>query len=111
MNHLFKFSGYILFFLWNVCTISYAQTGFGEATKINQDWYFKLDDIKEGKDLKKMDRSFRKIDLPHDWSAKETLNPSLASATGFLPGGIGWYYKTIAIPKEDEGKKIYLFYV
>lgn len=110
MNHLFKFSGYILFFLWNVCTISHAQTGFGEATKINQDWYFKLDDIKEGKDLKKMDRSFRKIDLPHDWSAKETLNPSLASATGFLPGGIGWYYKTIAIPKEDEGKKIFVYF-
>lgn len=110
MSFLIKFCSYFLLAFASLSTLCYAQTGFGEATKINQDWFFKLNDIKDGKDLKQFDRSFRKVQLPHDWSVKEPLSPSLASATGFLPGGIGWYYKIINIPKVDEGKKVFIYF-
>lgn len=110
MNRIFKLTSYLLLFFLTFSIPTIAQTGFGEATKINQGWYFKRHDILEGKDLKNFDHSFKKVQLPHDWTVKETLNPSLASATGFLPGGIGWYYKSLDIPKDDYGKKIYVYF-
>ena len=90
--------------------ISNAKPGFGIPVNINQDWYFKLSDIKDGQQVKQFDRSFQRLDLPHDWTVKQTLNPSLASATGYLPGGIGWYYKVVNISKEDAGKKMFVYF-
>jgi beta-galactosidase/beta-glucuronidase len=77
----------------------FSQLSFGKAEKINDDWLFTLND-KQGQN----------VDLPHDWSVREPLNPSLASATGYLPGGIGWYLKTLSIPAEQQGKKVYLYF-
>jgi beta-galactosidase len=87
-----------------------AQSGFGKAEKINADWRFHLGEIDPKKTIDARDRSWRSIQLPHDWTIKQTYNPSLASATGFLPGGIGWYKKNLTISKEDEGKKLYLYF-
>jgi beta-galactosidase/beta-glucuronidase len=50
------------------------------------------------------------VDLPHDWSVRGQLSPTLASATGYLPGGIGWYRKEINITKELENEKVYLYF-
>ena len=91
-------------------SVALAQPGFGESTKLSKSWYFKLSDIKNGEKQQQFDRSFQRLDLPHDWTVKQTLNPSLASATGYLPGGIGWYYKVVNIPKEDIGKKFYVYF-
>ena len=41
---------------------------------------------------------------------KGQLSPTLASCTGFLPGGIGWYRKTIDIPADKQGEKVYLYF-
>ncbi|WP_207424401.1 sugar-binding domain-containing protein [Desertivirga brevis] len=88
----------------------HAQPGFGQIEKINSDWRFHLGEVDPGKQLDNRDRSWKAVQLPHDWTVKQDYDPSLASATGFLPGGIGWYRKTLAIPKEDEGKKVYLYF-
>ena len=87
-----------------------AQPGFGKAEKINADWRFHLGEVDPKKAIDARDRSWSTVQLPHDWTVKQTYNPSLASATGFLPGGIGWYQKSLTIPKEDEGKKLYLYF-
>jgi len=87
-----------------------AQTGFGKAEKINEDWRFHLGDVDAKRETDQRDRAWKVVQLPHDWSVKQTYSPSLASATGYLPGGIGWYQKKLTITKNDEGKKLYLYF-
>lgn len=46
------------------------------------------------------DTDWRSIRLPHDWSIeKEYSQTNTAGATGYLPGGTGWYRKNFATPK------------
>ncbi|KAA6299866.1 MAG: Beta-galactosidase [Candidatus Ordinivivax streblomastigis] len=77
-----------------------AQLSFGQAEKINDGWSFSLND-----------KQAQTVDLPHDWSIKLPLSPSLASATGYLPGGVGWYRKTLTVP-DDKGARplVYLYF-
>lgn len=47
--------------------------------------------------------SWRSLHLPHDWSVESPFDSTLASATGYLPGGIGWYQKSFEwTPREDQ---------
>ena len=87
-----------------------AQPGFGKAEKINTGWRFHLGEVDIKKPIDGGDRSWSPVQLPHDWTIKQTYDPSLASATGYLPGGIGWYEKKLNISKSDEGKKLYLYF-
>ena len=70
-----------------------AQVSFGEATKFNDGWLFRLTDDSTIVNPAFNDSEWRKLRLPHDWSIEGQLSPSLASCTGYLPGGIGWYRK------------------
>lgn len=88
----------------------FAQPGFGSAEKINTDWLFHLGDLDGAKINAQANQNWRSVQLPHDWSVKYPLSPNLASATGYLPGGIGWYQKKLLIPIADQGKKIYLYF-
>jgi len=90
--------------------LSFAQIGFGRAEKINQDWKFLLEDVQDGQGRAVEDKSWKTVQLPHDWSVREQLSPSLASATGYLPGGIAWYRKKIDIPSDRKGQKLYLYF-
>lgn len=87
-----------------------AQVSFGEPEKINDGWKFYLGDVTEAKDPAFNDNRWRNIDLPHDWSVKGQLSPTLASATGYLPGGIAWYRKTLNVPQDKQGEKVYLYF-
>lgn len=37
-------------------------------------------------------------------------SPNLASCTGYLPGGIGWYRRELQIPAEAKDKKVYVYF-
>ncbi|KAA6348353.1 Beta-galactosidase BoGH2A [termite gut metagenome] len=87
-----------------------AQVSFGKPENINDDWLFILNDVRDGQAISLNDRNWSRIDLPHDWSIKSQLSPSLASCTGYLQGGVGWYRKNILIPEENKGKKVYLYF-
>lgn len=88
----------------------FGQVSFGTPEKINENWRFALQDVKEAQEKEFNDSRWQKVDLPHDWSVKGLLSPSLASCTGYLPGGIAWYRKTVIIPKEKENEKVYLYF-
>ncbi|MGL4412349.1 MAG: sugar-binding domain-containing protein, partial [Bacteroidales bacterium] len=87
-----------------------AQLSFGTPEKINKDWMFTLENPinAQSKELNLSD--WKAIDLPHDWSIREQLSPNLASSTGYLPGGIGWYRKSIDIPTHKQDQKVYLYF-
>ncbi|HZB31937.1 MAG TPA: glycoside hydrolase family 2 TIM barrel-domain containing protein [Streptosporangiaceae bacterium] len=54
------------------------------------------------------DSSWRKVNLPHDWSIElnPTANGGTNSGTGFLQGGLGWYRKSFTLPPSMAGKQI-----
>jgi beta-galactosidase len=54
------------------------------------------------------DSSWRRVDLPHDWSIERdpTATGGTNSGTGYLQGGLGWYRKTFTLPRSLAGKQI-----
>lgn len=92
------------------CFSVFSQISFGDAKTINDDWKFNLQDTPEAQNATYNDGNWKTIDVPHDWSIKAQLSPTLASCTGYLPGGIGWYRKKLAVPQSKSGEKVYLYF-
>ena len=80
-------------------------TGIRQTGSYKCDWFFKLGDIQYGGKEYKDCSSWGVVDLPHDWSVQQNASPELASCTGYLPGGIGWYRKELVIPAEERGNR------
>lgn len=56
------------------------------------------------------DKTWRTLDLPHDWAIEGDFMataPSGASG-GALPGGVGWYRKHFRMTDADKGKKLFI---
>lgn len=59
------------------------------------------------------DRTWRQVDLPHDWAVELPFSANASHSHGYKTIGwkypetsVGWYRKTFFIPKSDLGKKI-----
>ncbi|WP_163707192.1 sugar-binding domain-containing protein [Mangrovibacterium lignilyticum] len=102
----------LLLLLFSVFCVNslFAQAGFGQENLIIKNWKFVLKNIEDGAQTGLDDSRWKTVDLPHDWSVKGQLSPTLASATGYLPGGIGWYRKQLDVPADKQGEKIYLYF-
>ena len=58
------------------------------------------------------DKSWRTLDLPHDWSIEGKVNPKnpTGGGGGYFPAGIGWYRKTFKAPSAWKGKSISIYF-
>jgi beta-galactosidase len=92
------------------CLSAFSQISFGDSNKINDNWKFTLQDVPDAQNATYDDASWQSVNVPHDWSVEGRLSPTLASCTGFLPGGIAWYRKTLNIPQTKRGEKVYLYF-
>ncbi|MRX41004.1 DUF4982 domain-containing protein [Flavobacterium sp. LC2016-23] len=92
------------------CLSAFSQISFGDSKKINDNWKFSLQDSPDAQKTTYDDTKWQSVNVPHDWSVKGQLSPTLASCTGYLPGGIGWYRKSINIPQNKTGEKVYLYF-
>jgi beta-galactosidase len=55
------------------------------------------------------DRSWQRVNLPHDWAITGPFTSTDGGSMGRLPSaGVGWYRKKLNIPAEDAGKSIFL---
>ncbi len=61
------------------------------------------------------DQAWRGLDLPHDWAIELPFDKSSDTSHGYKPVGpgftknsVGWYRRTLELPKEDVGKRIWL---
>ena len=95
----------LLLFAFTVSTVDAR-----EIINFNKDWKFSLN-IESDKDPTAPDfndRSWRTLDLPHDWAIEGDFDEHNPSGTGggALPGGIGWYRKTFTVSKKDQGQII-----
>ena len=74
---------------------------------LNKGWKFNLGDVPaSGKDYN--DSGWTEVDLPHDFSIIQNFTSSGEAESGFLPGGTGWYRKTLVMPGEADGKTFLL---
>jgi beta-galactosidase len=100
------------------------QFAYGHATDIEQDFnvgtrYFTYlakagygdGAASEGFD----DRTWRTLDLPHDWAVEQGFSGDASHSHGYKTVGfaypessVGWYRKTFDVPAEDEGKRIFI---
>jgi hypothetical protein len=89
--------------------------------RIDNDWSFALGNHTEAVATDFDASSWRKLNLPHDWSVEPeaaaiagqnigpfTRNSIEGSATGFTIGGEGWYRKTFRLDDRKEGERISL---
>jgi beta-galactosidase len=108
---------FILIFLVSFAFQGYSQTTRNEM-RFDEGWKFFLGDIKGAEKPSFGDKSWRDIDLPHDWSIEklpgqvpgEVVGPFSkkspgATATGYTLGGTGWYRKTFTLSSVENYSK------
>jgi beta-galactosidase len=73
-------------------------------TLFDQGWTFALGDHPEAAAPDFDDKTWRKLDLPHDWSIEGTTaaNEPAGNDGGYFPTGIGWYRKSFTLDKIDR---------
>lgn len=78
----------------------------------NSDWKFAIGESSTANAVSFDDSSWRKLDLPHDWSIEgksEKNNPSEGDG-GFYPMGMAWYRKKISVPAKWKNQKIAIYF-
>nr|WP_288836426.1 sugar-binding domain-containing protein [uncultured Flavobacterium sp.] len=76
------------------------------------DWKFALGESSTANAANFDDSSWRKLDLPHDWSIEgksEKNNPSEGDG-GFFPAGRGWYRKTFSVSAQWKNQKVAIYF-
>src|SRR5215813_11842623 len=76
----------------------------------DSDWRFQKGDVTSGELPEVDDNTWRKLDVPHDWSIEgpyDKDNPT-GGAGGFLPTGIGWYRKHFNLPAADAKRRVFI---
>lgn len=74
----------------------------------NDGWVFHKGEISEGEKGGEPNTQWRNVQIPHDWSIEGPFSDEWASATGYLPGGIGWYKKSFTAPASLRNKKVFI---
>lgn len=79
-----------------------------QRSSFNSSWKFIQKDIPGAENVDFQDKDWRVLNLPHDWSIEGEYaeNNPMGNQCGYLPAGIGWYRKTITVPKEWKGKHV-----
>jgi len=80
-----------------------------QRQNFDDNWLFTLADSADMAKTAYDDSSWRKLNLPHDWSIEGDFmasNPAGAGG-GALPGGVGWYRKHFSHAK-NEGERTFI---
>src|SRR5688572_15829240 len=96
----------ILILLLLVVQFSFAQSKARSISDFNDNWKFFLGDDAKFSSEHFKDEKWRTLDLPHDWSIEGEFSEKHPAGThgGALPGGIGWYRKTLGYLEKFKGK-------
>lgn len=78
----------------------------------NAGWRFALGEQTEAARVRSFDDAhWRELHLPHDWSVEAPFSKEKGEgATGYLPGGVGWYRKHFSYPKSSTGRRLYVVF-
>ncbi|MEO6230312.1 MAG: sugar-binding domain-containing protein [Ferruginibacter sp.] len=73
-------------------------------------WQFHKGDILNGENNTSDTIAWNAVSLPNDWSIEGPFSTDWASATGYLPAGIGWYKKTFTAQLSWQSKNIFIYF-
>jgi len=90
----------------------------------DENWSFKKDNIMAGPEKVSFDTSsWRKVNVPHDWSIEDLPNQTPGSIigpfskeavsghhTGYTVGGTAWYRKTFTLSTLEQEKNVYILF-
>src|SRR5579871_3319921 len=109
MQHLKRTCLLLSIFSYLLTDLS-AQPATRSRVSFNKDWKFNLGEVAGASSVAYDDKSWRVLDLPHDWSVELKFDEHSPTGTGggALPGGIGWYRKTFTLPVSEKGKNVYI---
>src|SRR6187551_284201 len=104
----------LLLFLLSIYNHAYSQMIRSEML-FDDEWKFSLGDNKDAGKPSFDDKSWRDIDLPHDWSieslggqepgkivgpfSRESIG---TTATGYTVGGTAWYRQTFTLNSKEK---------
>lgn len=84
-----------------------------EKLNFDLNWKFIQKDVPNAQYFSVMDKHWRTLNLPHDWSIegeyKRTENGT-DWQSGYLPAGIGWYRKSFDLKPEWKNRKIQILF-
>lgn len=87
-------------------TDAFVPEAKADKGNFNTGWKFNLGDV-ENADQKEFDDSgWEDIQIPHDFSMDQEFSAQYEAESGFLPGGTGWYRKSVVFPEDYEGKTL-----
>lgn len=109
-----------------ITLLSAGFTGWAQdsrAISFDEDWRFEKGATVGAENPFYDDHSWRRLDVPHDWSIEDLTGQKPDSvmgpftrtsmgkgATGFTEGGVGWYRKRLIIDNRYAGKKWYILF-
>ncbi|HVF96707.1 MAG TPA: beta galactosidase jelly roll domain-containing protein, partial [Flavisolibacter sp.] len=81
-----------------------------QVINFNKDWKFFLGDTSIAKEVSFNDKSWRVLNVPHDWSIEGEFSKQDPTTfnQGALPAGTGWYRKSFTLPLTSREKQVYI---
>lgn len=101
-----KNNNLILLLLLLTLTANGAFAQLNQRLLFNDGWSFHKGDVSAGANGGSAEIQWQTVQLPHDWSIDGPFSEEWASATAYLPGGIGWYKKYFNAPANWKGKNV-----
>src|SRR6185295_4549774 len=102
----------ILFVLFSFAqpALSQSDSAARKTLSFDTDWRFLKGNAESAEKADFNDSSWRKLDVPHDWSIEgpfDEKNPT-GGGGGFLPSGVSWYRKHFTVSDKDQARRFFI---
>ncbi len=83
-----------------------AMEDAGRIVNFNKNWKFHYGNVSNADQTNFDDSAWDTVSVPHDFSIFQDFDYRLEAESGFLPGGIGWYRKSMTFPADYADKTV-----
>ncbi|MEI8099100.1 MAG: glycoside hydrolase family 2 TIM barrel-domain containing protein [Sediminibacterium sp.] len=106
MNH---FNKKYTFLIICICFI-FSANAQRVITSFDADWKFIKQDISQASAANYNDKSWRSLNVPHDWSIEYPFNRANTSGRGggYVETGIGWYRKSFVLNSTESNQQFFI---
>src|SRR5689334_12750165 len=103
-------TAFVLLLTALACAPAIARGQARVTQSFDSDWRFFKGDAQGAERPEFDDSSWRKLDVPHDWSIEgpfDEKNPT-GKDGAYLPAGVGWYRKHFAPPAGYTRRRVFI---